>query len=427
MIPRYSNPEMTKIWDESNRYQIMLDVEIAACEAQEKLKVVPEGTAERIRQKAKFDPKKIEEIEREVKHDIIAFLTNVAESTGPDSKYMHYGMTSSDALDTCSSIQLKQACNIILRLLTELQEALLARANEHKYTPAIGRTHGIHAEPITMGVKLLRFYNEFKRARKRIVYAVEEISTCKISGAVGTYTQIDPFVEEHVANTFGLTPEDSSSQVIPRDRHAALVSAMALMASSIENIAVEIRHMQRTEVGEANEFFDKKQKGSSAMPHKKNPILTENLTGLARFIRSFAVPAMENVALWHERDISHSSVERFMFPDLFITADFALRRLIQVVTKLQINTKNLDKNINLTNGVIFSQKILLKLVDAGMSREDAYLVVQRNAIKAYENNLDFLELIKQDPDVSLSEEKLKIDLMEYYQHIELIFKRSIAS
>lgn len=421
MIPRYTNSEMAAVWRDETRYRIITDIEITACEAQEKLGVIPAGVTADIRKKADFDINKINEIEKEVKHDIIALLTNIAEYVGENAKYIHYGMTSSDVLDTCTSIQLNKACDIIINLIDQLIKSLYEKANKFKYTPCIGRTHGIHAEPTTFGIKMLRFQQEFMRNKKRIQEAAKEIAICKISGTVGIYTGIDPAVEKHVAKTFGLTPENIASQIIPRDRHAFLMTSLAILASSIENIATEIRHLQRTEVGEVNEFFAKDQKGSSAMPHKKNPILSENITGLARIIRSYALPALENVTTWHERDISHSSVERIIMPDAFIATDFALRRLNAIISNLEVHEHQMQKNIMLTNGVIFSQKILLKLIDSGISREKAYRIVQHNAMLAIKNNQDFIKIIMNDETIKSSNIQIDITPDDYYQHIDNIY------
>ena len=387
MIPRYTRPEMAKIWEPENRFRIWLEIETLACEKQADLGVIPADAVKVIRQKGAFDIARIDAIEAEVKHDVIAFLTSVAEHVGPEARFIHQGMTSSDVLDTCLSVQLTQAADELLADLDMVLAAIKKRAMEHKDTVCIGRSHGIHAEPVTFGLKLASWYAEMDRNRRRLLAARENIATGAISGAVGTFANIDPAVEDYVCEKLGLQPEPVSTQVIPRDRHAEYFSVLAIIASSIERIAVEIRHLQRTEVLEAEEFFSKGQKGSSAMPHKRNPILTENLTGQARYIRSFAIPAMENVALWHERDISHSSVERYIGPDATVALDFSLRRLSGLIEKLVVYPENMLKNLNQMRGLVFSQKILLDLTQAGVSREDAYRMVQRNAMKVWEEGL----------------------------------------
>jgi adenylosuccinate lyase len=428
MIPRYSRPEMANIWSEQTKYQIWLDIEANAVEAMEKLGQVPAGTAKHIFDNAKFDVEEILEIEKVTKHDVIAFLTNLAESIGEPSKFVHKGMTSSDVLDTCLSKQLDMAAEILLGDLDKLLIALKAKADEHKYTICLGRSHGIHAEPTTFGLKMARFYAEFKRSKERLIQARKEIAVCAISGAVGTMATIDPFVQEHVAKKMGLHEEEISSQVIPRDRHAFFFSVLGVVASSIENIAVEIRHLQRTEVLEVEEFFSKGQKGSSAMPHKRNPVLSENLTGLARVVRSSVIPMQENVALWHERDISHSSVERMLAPDSTVVLDFALNRLIGLVEKLLVYPKNMQRNLDQLNGLVFSQRVLLALIDeAGVSREAAYAIVQRNAMKVWSDKVDFFELLCQDEEVmaAMSKEKLKeiFDISFYSKNVDAIFKK----
>src|SRR3954449_8164449 len=400
MIPRYSRPQMAAIWEPENRFRIWLDVEAYACEAQAKLGIIPESAASAVRERGAFEVARIDEIERETRHDVIAFLTNVAEHVGPEARFMHQGMTSSDVLDTCLAVQLKQAADILLDDLDRLLDVLKRRAAEHKYTPTVGRSHGIHAEPTTFGLKLAGHWAEFARGRERLRTARREIATCAISGAVGTFANIDPFVEEYVAGKLGLTPEPVSTQVIPRDRHAQFFMTLALIAAGIERIAIEIRHLQRTEIREAEEYFSPGQKGSSAMPHKRNPVLTENLTGLARIVRAAVTPALENVALRHERDISHSSVERFIGPDSTITLDFALARLTGVVDKLIVYPENMRKNLDRLGGLIHSQRVLLALTQKGISREDAYAYVQRNAMPVWRGEGDFLSLLKQDPDVS---------------------------
>ncbi|MBN9137304.1 MAG: adenylosuccinate lyase, partial [Phyllobacterium sp.] len=394
MIPRYSRPEMVAIWSPETKFRIWFEIEAYACDALAELGVIPKEAAATIWEKggaATFDIDRIDEIERETKHDVIAFLTHLAEIVGPDARFVHQGMTSSDVLDTCFNVQLMRASDILLADLDKLLAALKKRAFEHKDTVTIGRSHGIHAEPTTFGVKLAQAYAEFERCRTRLVAARAEIATCAISGAVGTFANIDPYVEEHVAKSLGMEPEPVSTQVIPRDRHAMYFATLGVIASSIERLSVEIRHLQRTEVLEAEEYFSPGQKGSSAMPHKRNPVLTENMTGLARMVRAFALPAMENVALWHERDISHSSVERMIGPDATITLDFALARMTGVIDKLLVYPDNMLKNMNKFRGLIHSQRVLLALTQAGVSREDSYRLVQRNAMKVWEQGKDFLE------------------------------------
>src|SRR6185312_13241342 len=386
MIPRYARPEMTAIWSPETKFRIWFEIEAHAADALAELGVIPKDAAQKVwdmGSKANFDVARIDAIEREVKHDVIAFLTHLSEIVGPEARFVHQGMTSSDVLDTCLSIQMKRAADILINDVDHLLAALKKRAFEYKTTPTIGRSHGIHAEPTTFGVKLAGFYAEFVRARARLVAAREEISVCAISGAVGTFANIDPRVEEHVAAKLGLQAEPVSSQVIPRDRHAAYFAALGVVASSIERLATEIRHLQRTEVLEAEEFFSAGQKGSSAMPHKRNPVLTENLTGLARMVRAYVTPALENVALWHERDISHSSVERYIGPDATITLDFALARMTGVIEKLVVYPKRMQENLDATHGLVHSQRVLLALTQAGVAREDAYRLVQRNAMRAW--------------------------------------------
>ncbi len=430
MIPRYTRPEMAAIWSQETKFRIWFEIEAYAAEAQAELGVIPKEAAKVIWEKgskATFDVARIEEIEAEVKHDVIAFLTHLAEIVGPEARYVHQGMTSSDVLDTCFNVQLVRAADILLEDLDIVLAALKKRAFEHKDTVCIGRSHGIHAEPTTFGLKLATFYAEFSRARERLEFARDQVATCAISGAVGTFANIDPYVEEYVAKKLGLKPEPISTQVIPRDRHAMYFAALAVIASSIERLAVEIRHLQRTEVLEAEEYFSPGQKGSSAMPHKRNPILTENLTGLARLVRMSVIPALENVALWHERDISHSSVERGIGPDTTVHLDFALRRLAGVVDKLVVYPERMEKNLNLLGGLIHSQRVLLALTQAGMSREEAYRVVQRNAMPVWEGKGDFLTLLKQDEDVRkyLSDEELEslFDLGYHTKHVDTIFRR----
>lgn len=430
MIPRYSRPEMVSIWSQETKFRIWFEIEAHAADALADLGVIPKEAARTIWEKggaATFDVDRIDEIERETKHDVIAFLTHLAEFVGPDARFVHQGMTSSDVLDTCFNVQLQRASTLLLADLDALLEALKRRAFEHKDTVTIGRSHGIHAEPTTFGVKMALAYVEFERARARLVAAREEISTAAISGAVGTFANIDPRVEEHVAQAMGLKVEPVSTQVIPRDRHAMYFATLAVIASSVERLAVEIRHLQRTEVLEAEEYFSPGQKGSSAMPHKRNPVLTENLTGLARMVRSYAFPAMENVALWHERDISHSSVERMIGPDATITLDFALARLTNVIDKLLVYPERMDRNLNQFRGLVHSQRVLLALTQAGKSREDAYRLVQRNAMKVWEQGADFLEELLADAEVreALSEEELreKFDLGYHTKHVDTIFRR----
>jgi adenylosuccinate lyase len=430
MIPRYSRPEMVNIWSPETKFRIWFDIEAHACDAMAAIGVIPSENAKAV-WKAKdveFDVARIDEIEAVTKHDVIAFLTHLAEIVGSDeARFVHQGMTSSDVLDTCLNVQLVRAADILIADLDALLEALKRRAFEHKDTVRIGRSHGIHAEPTTMGLTFARFYAEMDRNRTRMLTARAEIATGAISGAVGTFANIDPRVEEHVCEKLGLTPEPISTQVIPRDRHAAFFAAMGVVASSIENIATEIRHMQRTEVLEAEEFFSKGQKGSSAMPHKRNPVLTENLTGLARLVRAAVVPALENVTLWHERDISHSSVERNIGPDATVTLDFALARLTQVIDKLVIYPENMLNNMNKFRGLVMSQRVLLALTQAGVSREDAYRLVQRNAMKVWEEDKDFQTELLADQDVmtALSEAEVreKFDIGYHTKHVDTIFAR----
>jgi adenylosuccinate lyase len=430
MIPRYSRAEMTAIWDPQTKFRIWFEIEAHACDALAELGVIPKESAANIWAKAKdvtFDVARIDAIEREVKHDVIAFLTHLAEFIGPDSRFVHQGMTSSDVLDTCFNVQLVRASDLLIADVKALLAALKRRAFEHKMTPTIGRSHGIHAEPTTFGVKLAQAYAEFDRCLARLEAAREEIRTCAISGAVGTFAQINPRVEEHVAKAMGLKVEPVSTQVIPRDRHAMFFATLGVVASSIERLATEIRHLQRTEVLEAEEFFSEGQKGSSAMPHKRNPVLTENLTGLARLVRGMAMPAMENVALWHERDISHSSVERMIGPDATVTLDFALVRLTGVIDKLLIYPANMQKNLDRLGGLVHSQRVLLALTQKGVSREDSYRLVQRNAMPVWRGEGEFLTLLKADPEVraALSEAELeeKFDLGYHLKHVDTIFRR----
>ena len=429
MIPRYSRPDMVAIWTPEARFRIWFEIEAHATDALAELGVVPKEAAAAIWERGAFEVERIDEIERETKHDVIAFLTNVAEHVGPEARFMHQGMTSSDVLDTCLSVQLARASDLLLADLDALLAVLKRRAIEHKMTPTIGRSHGIHAEPVTFGLKLAQAYAEFARNRARLVAARADIATCAISGAVGTFANIDPFVEAHVAEKLGLTIEPVSTQVIPRDRHAMFFATLGVIASSIERLATEVRHLQRTEVLEAEEFFSPGQKGSSAMPHKRNPVLTENLTGLARMVRGYVTPALENVALWHERDISHSSVERYIGPDATITLDFALARLTGVMDKLVVYPARMDKNLNKMGGLVHSQRVLLALTQAGVSREDAYRLVQRNAMKVWDSDgeLSLMELLTADPEVtaalSVAEIEDKFDLGYHLKHVDTIFTR----
>ena len=425
MIPRYARPEMVNIWEPETRFSIWLDIETHAMDAMADLGIVPAEAAKAVREKGAFNVNRIDEIEREVKHDVIAFLTSLAEHVGEESRFVHQGMTSSDVLDTCFNVQLTRASDILLADLDALLAALKTRAMEHKMTPCIGRSHGIHAEPTTFGLKLAQAYAEFERCKNRLLAAREEISVCAISGAVGTFANIDPAVEAHVAKAMGLSVEPISTQVIPRDRHAMFFATLGVIASTMERLAVEIRHLQRTEVLEAEEYFSPGQKGSSAMPHKRNPVLTENLTGLARLVRGMALPAMENVALWHERDISHSSVERMIGPDATITLDFALARLTAVVEKLVVYPDQMQKNLDLLGGLVHSQRVLLALTQAGISREDAYRIVQQNAMPVWRGEGQFLELLKADKEVTLSDEELEalFNLDYHFKHVDDIFAR----
>jgi adenylosuccinate lyase len=430
MIPRYSRPEMVAVWSAETRFRIWFEIEAYACEAMAELGVIPKESAKAVWDKgarANFDVARIDEIEKVTKHDVIAFLTHLAEFIGEDARFVHQGMTSSDVLDTCLSVQLQRASDILIADVDGLLAAIKRRAFEHKLTPTIGRSHGIHAEPTTFGVKLALAHAEFSRARARLVVAREEISTCAISGAVGTFANIDPRVEEFVAQKLDLKPEPVSTQVIPRDRHAAFFATLGVVASSVERLATEIRHLQRTEVLEVEEFFSEGQKGSSAMPHKRNPVLTENLTGLARMVRSAVTPAMENVALWHERDISHSSVERMIGPDATITLDFALARLTGVVDKLLVYPENMRKNLDRLGGLIHSQRVLLALTQKGVAREHAYTLVQRTAMPVWRREGDFLTLLKADKDVTKAlppaELEALFDLGYHLKHVDTIFER----
>ncbi len=430
MIPRYAREQMVSIWSPETRFRIWFEIEAHATDALAELGVVPKDAAAKVWEKgrnAKFDVARIDEIEREVKHDVIAFLTHLSEIVGPEARFVHQGMTSSDVLDTCLNVQLARAADILIADVDGLLAALRKRAFEYKMTPTIGRSHGIHAEPTTFGVKLATYYAEFTRARARLEAARREIATCAISGAVGTFANIDPRVEEHVAAKMGLAVEPVSTQVIPRDRHAAYFAALAVVASSLERLAVEIRHLQRTEVLEAEEYFSPGQKGSSAMPHKRNPVLTENVTGLARMVRSYAIPAMENVALWHERDISHSSVERYIGPDATITLDFALARMAGVIEKLVVYPARMQKNLDATHGLVHSQRVLLALTQAGVSREDSYRLVQKNAMRAWNGEGNLLDLLKADPDVAKALPAAKLEAMfdlDYHlKQVDTIFGR----
>jgi adenylosuccinate lyase len=430
MIPRYTRPDMAAIWSPETRFRIWFEIEAHAADAMAKLGIIPKEAAKKIWAKgenAKFDIARIEEIERETKHDVVAFLTHLAEIVGPEARFVHQGMTSSDVLDTCLNVQLVRAADLLIADVEKLDAALERRAREFKYTPTIGRSHGIHAEPTTFGLKLAYAYAEFDRAKGRLEAARREVATCAISGAVGTFAQVDPRVEAHVAKAMGLSVEPISTQVIPRDRHAMYFATLGVVASSIERLATEIRHLQRTEVLEAEEYFSEGQKGSSAMPHKRNPVLSENLVGLARMVRAYVIPAMEDVALWHERDISHSSVERMIGPDATVTLDFALARLASIVDKLIVYPDAMRKNLDRTGGLVNSQRVLLALTQKGVNREDAYRLVQRNAMKAWQGDGDFLTLLKGDAEVRkhLSDRELAahFDLDFHLAHIDTIFKR----
>ncbi|MGD9868428.1 MAG: adenylosuccinate lyase [Hyphomicrobiales bacterium] len=427
MIPRYTRPEMAAIWEPQTRFSIWLEIESHACDAMAKLGIIPKAAAKAVREKGGFDVDRIDEIEREVKHDVIAFLTSLSEHVGPEARFVHQGMTSSDVLDTCFNVQLVRAADILLTDLDALLKALKRRAKEHRKTVCIGRSHGIHAEPTTFGLKMAQAWAEFSRARERLVAARKEVATCAISGPVGTFATIDPRVEAHVAKKMGLVPEPVSTQVIPRDRHAMYFATLAVIASSVERLAVEVRHLQRTEVLEAEEYFSPGQKGSSAMPHKRNPVLSENLTGLARMVRAYALPAMENVALWHERDISHSSVERMIGPDATVTLDFALARLTGLIDKLLVYPERMKANLDRLGGLVHSQRVMLALTQAGVSREDAYRLVQRNAMKVWEKGADFLTELLADKEMrkALPEKDIRamFDLGYHTKHVDTIFKR----
>jgi adenylosuccinate lyase len=427
MIPRYSRPELTAIWEPENRFKIWLEIELLAAEAWAKLGKIPADIPDKIRKKAKFDVVRIDEIEKTVKHDVIAFLTNVNENVGPEGRYLHWGLTSSDVLDTCFSVQLQQSADILLKDMDACLEAIKKRAFEHKKTPTIGRSHGIHAEPTTFGLKVATWYAEMKRNRERLVVAREEVSVGQISGAVGTMAHLEPSIEEYVCKKLGLKPDPVATQVISRDRYAAFFSALAILASTVERISIEIRHLQRTEVLEAEEFFSKGQKGSSAMPHKRNPVLSENLTGIARLIRSTVTPALENVALWHERDISHSSVERVIGPEATILADFMLARLTGLIDKLVVYPDNMKKNLEKMGKLVFSEGVMLKLIESGLTREEAYALVQRNAMKSWEQGADFEAEVRKDADIA---KRLKakdfddaFDLKHSFRNVDAIFER----
>ena len=430
MIPRYTRPEMAAIWDPQMRYRIWFEIEAHAADALAELGVIPKAAAKKIWDKGKnatFDVARIDAIEREVKHDVIAFLTHLAEIVGPEARFVHQGMTSSDVLDTCFNVQLVRAADLLIADVDKLLAALRRRAFEHKLTPTIGRSHGIHAEPTTFGVKLAYAYAEFFRAKERLICARTEVATCAISGAVGTFAQIDPQVEAHVARAMGLAVEPVSTQIIPRDRHAMYFATLGVVASSVERLATEFRHLQRTEVLEAEEFFSEGQKGSSAMPHKRNPVLSENVTGLARIVRAYVTPALENVVLWHERDISHSSVERMIGPDATGTLDFALTRLASIVDKLVVYPANMQKNLDLLGGLVHSQRVMIAFTQKGVAREEAYALVQRSAMKVWQGEGDFLSFLTADKDVRkhLSEAELKanFDLDHHLRHVDTIFER----
>ena len=430
MIPRYSRPDMAAIWSPQTRFRIWFEIEAHAADAMAELGLIPREAAKTIWEKgraATFDIERIDAIEREVKHDVIAFLTHLAEIVGPEARFVHQGMTSSDVLDTCFAVQLTRAADLLIADLDALNAALKRRAFEHKLTPTVGRSHGIHAEPTTFGLKLAYAHAEFSRARTRLVQARAEVATCAISGAVGTFAQVDPRIEAHVAAKMGLTPEPVSTQVIPRDRHAMFFATLGVVASSVERLATEVRHLQRSEVLEAEEFFSEGQKGSSSMPHKRNPVLSENLTGLARMVRAYVTPAMENVALWHERDISHSSVERMIGPDATVTLDFALARLTGLIDKLLVYPENMRRNLERQGGLVHSQRLLLALTQKGASREEAYRLVQRNAMRAWRGEGDFLAFLKTDPDIGKhmneAEIEANFDLGYHLKHVDTIFAR----
>jgi len=427
MIERYSRKELKRIWEDQNRYAIWLQIELAAAAAMEKFKIIPKGVVKKIKSKSKINVKRILKIEEKVRHDLIAFLTSVTEKTGKEGSFLHKGLTSSDVLDTCFNLQLRQSGLILLSDIEELLKSIKKQAVKHKHTLCIGRSHGIHAEPITFGLKLLTFYEEFSRNYDRLDSAIKEISTCAISGAVGTFANVDPRIEKFVANKLKLKVEPISTQIIPRDRHAYFFSVLGIIASSMERFAVEIRHLQRTEISEVQEFFKSKQMGSSAMPHKKNPVLSENLTGLARLIRASVIPALENVALWHERDISHSSVERNIGPDATITLDFALNRLNEIIKSMKISSKNMKRNLELTKGLLFSQRVLLELTSKGLKRQTAYKIVQKCAMKSLENNSSFYNILLKDKKIAdkipVNTLKKLFDFSYHTRRIDIIFKR----
>ena len=430
MIPRYTRPEMATIWNSQTRYRIWFEIEAHAADAMAKLGIIPQAAAKKIWEKgkdARFDVGRIDAIEREVKHDVIAFLTHLAEIVGPEARFVHQGMTSSDVLDTCLNVQLVRAADLLIADVDNLLGVLKRRAYEHKNTPTIGRSHGVHAEPTTFGLKIASAYAEFTRARTRLEAARHEVAVCAISGAIGTFAQVDPQVEAHVATKMGLRIEPVSTQIIPRDRHAAYFATLGVVAASVERLATEIRHLQRTEVGEAEEFFSEGQKGSSAMPHKRNPVLSENVSGLARLVRAYVIPALENVALWHERDISHSSVERMIAPDATATLDFALVRLASIIERLVVYPENMRRNLELLGGLIHSQRVLIALTAKGLAREEAYRLVQTNAMKAWRGEGDFLALLTADKEVrkNLTEAELKqsFDLGHHFAHVDTIFNR----
>ena len=427
MIARYSRKELTNIWSEENKYKIWLEVELSAAEAMEKYKLIPKGVAAIVKRKGKIKVKRIHNIESKVKHDVIAFLTSITEQAGIKARYLHQGMTSSDVLDTSFNLQLVQSGKILIKDIDKILSVLKKQSKKYKLTPCIGRSHGIHAEPITFGLKLASFYEEFKRNKKRLEQAIDNISTCSISGAVGTFANIDPRIEVYVAKKLKLKPEPISTQIIPRDRHAHYFSVLGIIAGSVERVATEIRHLQRSEVYELQEYFSKDQKGSSAMPHKKNPILSENLTGLARMVRSYVIPSLENIALWHERDISHSSVERNIGPDANITLDFALSRLANVLDKIIIYPKKMLENLNFTKGLVFSQEMMLELTKAGMAREKAYKLIQDHAKSSFTKNINLKNLIKKDKIITKKISEKKIDKIftynKHFKNINYIFRR----
>ena len=427
MIERYSREEIKKIWQDQNRYKIWLEIELAAAQAMEKFKIIPKGVYKKVKSKSKIDVNKILKIEGKVRHDVIAFLSSIMERSGKEGRFLHKGMTSSDVLDTCFNLQLKQSGEIILKGMEDLLSSIKKQSIKHKFTLCIGRSHGIHAEPTTFGLKLLTFYAEFSRNKKRLQQAIDEISTCAISGAVGTFANIDPRIEKYVAKKLKLRIEPISTQIIPRDRHAYFFSILGIIASSIERFAVEIRNLQRTEVAEVYEFFNKKQMGSSAMPHKKNPVLSENLTGLARLIRATVIPAMENVALWHERDISHSSVERNIGPDATVTLDFAISRMNEIVKSMKVNKYNMKKNLDLTKGLFFSQRVLLHLTEKGLKREVAYRIVQKCALRALDKDISFYDSLLEDKKIrgiiTVNNLNNLFDFSYHTKKINVIFNR----